>query len=182
MAVFLLAPSSRRLIDVFVLNRATVAPDLSAPLFHRRWQRVAALALWVFMVGSQLAIGVVVIYQQYHAAPVRSPLYGLYQVVSGAPEGWQKVVFDGPDFIVVRMTDGTLKGFSADYDLAKSTLTVNKKTGLASLNWSRPETGKLVLTGTFEGAPVTFNLRRIDGEFMLNRRGFHWISEVPFNR
>jgi hypothetical protein len=45
------------------------------------------------------------------------------------------------------------------------------------------EPALLVLEGTYNGAAITVRLRALPGDsFLLRNRGFHWITEYPFNR
>jgi hypothetical protein len=47
----------------------------------------------------------------------------------------------------------------------------------------RPHPDHLILEGTFDGAPALIRLRKADlSKYQLPNRGFHWISEFPFNR
>ena len=49
--------------------------------------------------------------------------------------------------------------------------------------WTVPDPDHLTLEGTFDGAPSTIRLRKADlSKYQLPTRGFHWISEFPFNR
>jgi hypothetical protein len=51
------------------------------------------------------------------------------------------------------------------------------------LTYRRPDSEHLVLTGTFEQDEISVGLRRIDGSTLpLVSRGFHWITEYPYNR
>jgi hypothetical protein len=54
----------------------------------------------------------------------------------------------------------------------------------ALLRYSRLDDGRLTVSGTVQTDVVAATLRRIDParKFLLVRRGFHWISEEPFNR
>jgi hypothetical protein len=183
MAVFLAVPDLRRLIDVLVLNRAAVPADLTAPRFERRWMRIAANVFCVLFVGYALVMHLMDGWQGYRRTfvhPPRPPLYGLYDAESGAPAKWRKVAVEFQNGFTVRMTDDTTQFFQTDYDVPKSTITVNKR---ETLGWTRPDADHVVLSGTLGGSAVTIRLRRIDsGKFLLLSRGFHWINETPLNK
>ena len=51
MAVFLLIPDLRRLVDIFVRNRAVPSADLNPIRFERRKLRIAQAVCWVAVVG-----------------------------------------------------------------------------------------------------------------------------------
>jgi hypothetical protein len=183
MAVFLAAPDLRRLADVLVFNRPAAPADLRAPRFERRWLRVSALVFCILFVGTNLSRQIVSGWQSYQSSyvhPARPPLYGLYDVESGAPPAWRKVAIDFPNGLTVRMSDDRTQFLSTAYDEPKSTITLNKTN---SLTWSRPDATHVLLTGTYDGAQAAILLRRIDaGKFLLLSRGFHWINENPLNR
>jgi hypothetical protein len=167
MAVFLLAPDLRRLFDVLVRNRATGPADLNPIVFRRRWMRVAAMVCWVAVVGYQLYSNIRDGWDGYKRAyrnPPRSPYYGIYDVESGA--SWSKVAIQVPAGIVVRKSDDSMQNYPTK-----------------DVKWSAPDPDHLVLEGSFDGAPATVRLRKIDpAKYPLPNRGFHWINERPFNR
>ena len=80
--------------------------------------------------------------------------------------------------------------FHAD-DLASHTTTLTKHADpppvppvpLGTLHYAEQDAATLTLSGTLEGAPVEIRLKKIDTSKMpLLSRGFHWISERPYNR
>ncbi|HUA60679.1 MAG TPA: hypothetical protein VML19_18085 [Verrucomicrobiae bacterium] len=181
MSVFLMAPDFRRLLNVLVFNRpAAPAPDY-AVRFERRWLRLSAAVFAVFFVGYQICGQLISGWQFYHqvyVSPQRPPLYGLYDVESGAPSNWRKVIFEAPTSMAVRTAADEVVTFPVKY--AASSLRVN---GADDYTWSAPDASHLVLTGKWAGDPSTIRLRRIDpSQFLLHSRGFHWISEQPFNK
>jgi hypothetical protein len=51
------------------------------------------------------------------------------------------------------------------------------------VRWSRSDPDHLVIECTIGGIPVSARLRKVGiSKFLLVNRGFHWISEFPFNR
>jgi hypothetical protein len=51
------------------------------------------------------------------------------------------------------------------------------------LSYQQPGPDLLTVAGTIDGQKITARLHRIDeSKFQLLSRGFHWISERPFNR
>lgn len=181
MALFLLAPDFSRLLRLLVLNRPAAPAVHNAVTFQRRPLRIAALAFWALFVGYHLfgqIRGGWQAYQQTYFKAQHPPTYGLYDVESGAPPNWRKVIFDFPQVMGVRTTDDRMTSFPSQY--AANILTVNHRD---QLTWSRPDSTHLQLAGTWNGAPVTIRLRKIDtAQVPLVNRGFHWISEFPFNR
>ncbi len=167
MAVFLVAPDLRRLFDVLVRNRAVGPADLNPIRFHRRWLRIGAWVCWVLVVGFHSYSNVWggwQAYKQTYRNPQRSPYYGIYDVES--PGTWRKVAIQFPQGISVRKADDTVQGYPTK-----------------DAKFTAPDPDHLTLEGTFDGAPTTIRLRKVDlSKYQLPNRGFHWINEFPFNR
>src|SRR5207302_2004231 len=94
MSFFLLVPDLGRLVRVLVLNRAAPAADLNPVRFERRRVRAGVTFFWALFIGYQLfdqGSGRWTAYKERYLVPERPPLYGLYEVESGAPANWRKV-------------------------------------------------------------------------------------------
>lgn len=201
MAVFLLANDWRRLLAVFVLNRPAAPADLSMPRFRRRWTRLTALAFQVLFVGFFLVWSVAggwMAYSQHYLNPTHAPLYGLYEAESFNRNGqdlpplvtdgtrWRKVAIDFPSLISIRMMDDSPKSYGSDYDAPRNIVTLSVREDPNQrypFTYQRPDADHVLLQGTLAGDKLSVLLRRIDtSHFLLLNRGFHWISETPFNR
>jgi hypothetical protein len=91
---------------------------------------------------------------------------------------WRKVVFQQGAMMVRTMDDRTIR-YPGKYDDAKSAFTLSN----GGNDWSRPDPDHLAIECTIGGVPVSARLRKVDmSKFLLVSRGFHWISEFPFNR
>ena len=191
MALFLAAPDLRRLFDVLVRNRAAAPAAPMAVIFLRPRLRTAATVLWILFAGWTLYSeirGAYLGYRSTYAQVKHVPIYGLYDVESffrngeeqaGRPDAARKVWFLDQG-LGYRSMDERVNGFACKYDAAKRTLSIND--GQGALTWSSPDAEHLVVEGTLAGSPVSARLRKIDTGQMLLNRGFHWISEFPYNR
>jgi hypothetical protein len=198
MAVFLVAPDLWRLANLFVLNRP-VPPAPDPRLIRRRWLRMAALTLQVlFAAGFSIYMmySAQVQLAEYYSA--RSPLRGIWNVdqlrvdgQAGPPPGaealqWRRVVFDYPTVLAIQLTSESRRRYWLALDAAKKTLALTKRDDPAwksALSYQQPAPGRLMLEGTFEGHKVQASLHRVEeSKFLLLNRGFHWVSEFPFNR
>lgn len=95
------------------------------------------------------------------------------------PFGWSAITIM-EDNAVVEYDDGHQDeyGFALDQPPGFFQLQLNFK-----LNMSRPSEEQLTLSGIRAGHELEIDLRRRDlNEFLLLRRGFHWINEIPLNR
>ena len=206
MAIFLMAPDARRLVNLLVLNRATQPTDLTVPpvpvpWIRPRWRKFGVLAFRIAFVGYFLfgtVKGSWEGYRQYVVNRPKAPLYGLYEVESFNRNGqdappldtdtsrWKKVVIQFPTALSVRMMDDSPRIYTTEYDAAKSTVTLAgdpDKSKKNAFTYTRPDGDHVILKGTLANDPVVVKLRRLDpAKFLLVNRGFHWINERPFNR
>ncbi len=194
MAIFLLLPDVRRLVNFFILNRpaecARVQPLFRRPLWHRGALVLASLFL-IAVVGTSL-------YQSYDQRRLftgqRSPLYGVWEVeefslgqstaTASAPR-WRRMIFDSPRRVAVQTTD-VLERYGSQLDQDKRTLTLRKRDDPGwntVLTYEQVSPDVITFAGALNGSEMTARLRRTDErKFLLTNRGFHWINEFPFNR
>jgi hypothetical protein len=199
MAVFLLAPDVRRLVDFFLRGRAvSLRPreDLFASLGRNRAALYLRSAFFVTIAGLcflQAWQGA----HEWGEYATRSPLHGLYEVVEFSLDGearppltsdrgrWRRLVIERPQFVSVVLMDDTVSRFGWSADLEKRTLTLKGEEGKppqAVLHYEQAG-NELVLEGELRGSPIRTRLRKKDpGTFLLLNRGFHWVNEYPFNR
>jgi hypothetical protein len=166
MSVYLASAGFRNLFDLFVRNRATQPLDLTAPRFSQRWARIAAVAFQVVFVGYVLWGNIYGGWQGYkrnYGNASRPPIYGVYEVESFTRDGqevpplvtdgsrWRKVAVEFPGSIQIKMMNDSVRGYSVEYDVPKSTVTLslfNDKTRKYPLTYTRPDPDHLTLDGT----------------------------------
>ncbi len=198
MAIFLAAPDLRRLADLLVLNR-TVPAVQDRPLFRRRWLWLGGLALETVLLLGYTAYSLNISYQQYRSFQdvARLPMHGVWDVddlvIDGqerplvATDGsrWRHVVFDYTNLFSILPMDGTRLRYVLTLDRGKKTLALTKRDDpkwKSTLTYQEPAPGKMTIEGTFDGRKVRAALHRVEPpRFTLLTRGFHWVSEYPFN-
>lgn len=199
MSVFLLAPNIRRLVDFFLKGRpAQLAPEPAlgrSPRAQRNWvvaQRV--FAAYVITVGL---LGSITGWNTYGGGGPKSPLYGIWSVERMSVDGveqpplttdstrWKHVIFQQLDGAATfqRMNDN-FRGFQSKIDTVAHTLALTAGPGKPDvLKYQRPDRNRLLLDGTMQSKRVHLELAWRDPDaFQLRSRGFHIISETPFNR
>jgi hypothetical protein len=88
MAVFLLIPDLGRLANLLVLNRPTLAANLSVPELEIRWIKICAIAFQVLFVGYFLYGTIKEGWEGYKGFVLnrpKAPIYGLYEVETFTP-------------------------------------------------------------------------------------------------
>ncbi|PYQ54624.1 MAG: hypothetical protein DMF53_29215 [Acidobacteria bacterium] len=99
---------------------------------------------------------------------------------------WRYVVFDYSDLLSAVLMNGSRQRYVADLDTGKKTIALRKRDDpdwKAKLSYQEPAPGRLTLEGAIDGKQLRASLRKIDTpRFQLYTRGFHWVSEYPFQR
>lgn len=185
MALLLILPDTRRLLDFFVLQRPPV-------LLQAKPLRIAGVALCA-------ALTLFVLYSLVRDTPTtnpRSPLYGIWNadtfVANGVtpapndPARWRRVVFDNPRWFALQTMDDSRTRFYLKLDQKKKTMEVEKRDELNAksiLHYAQPDPNTIVLDGVIDKQNVHAVLHKAPiPNFRLTTRGFHWINETPFNR
>ncbi|HWY02974.1 MAG TPA: hypothetical protein VNX60_04840 [Candidatus Acidoferrum sp.] len=200
MATFLLAPDFRRLADFFVRNR-TVAPSPQPELFHTRCGNRMALAaqimLGVWMLGMNAYSGWSA-WHTYGGGRPKSPLYGIWSVdellidsQARSPlltdyDRWRRAIFDFPDTMSFQRMDDSFARYRVAINDQDKTIVFAKdgdKSWKANFTFQRTAVDRLILDGNMDSHQIHMQLQMMDrSKFVLVSRGFHWISEYPFNR
>lgn len=198
--IFLITPESKRLINVFILNR-TVEKIETPPLFDKAWQnQLAQLVKTCFLI---LIVTVSLFAASYERnangdLSIKSPLYGIWEVEEFEFDGkilpplltdeirWRRVIFDSPERLLISSMTENQGNFILSFNkqLEKFSLTSNMNPEFkAEFSIEALEDTVISLNGNFSNHKIIAKLRRVDEtKFLLKSRGFHWISEEPFNR
>ncbi len=182
MSLFLMAADAGALLRFFVLREPARLEGVSLPPFERRWLRIAAISFQALVISS---IAYNKIWGGYKTTKMyegsyfkNAPLYGVWNAdTASAP--WRQLTIQSPRGLSIRDISGERLRFTSAYDEANHNLKLTSGKQEDSFTYEQPDPQHLVLRGT--GTPMTFH--RLDAsKFLLTSRGFHWISEDPFNR
>lgn len=207
MSLVLLAPESRRLLGVLLLNRTTDPSSTPYPFRTARSRRVAALAQVALGIWMAVALVLGGLHAWKSGGPDRPKpaLYGIWSVSRYIRDGypvppllddetrWKKVVFDYPNAVTYQRMDDTLVTVPADVDAvghrirliagtAQAGYAVVERTRnpLGTLTFQQPAPDKAVLSGELDGHQVTLVLDRIDpNRFPQRSTSFHWMQNRP---
>jgi hypothetical protein len=172
MALIIAAPDFGRLWRFFVQGQAVEPATPAAPMLTSkplRWIGRIARALFI----ANVALGAVESYQRYQtdvANPTYPPIYGVFTASIPGQE-WTRLTFaypgsmdwigpDGAGYLAIRYTE----------------------------NGTKLQVGSRIFT--FTQSPTELVLHEITGPelrytrapFELTSRGFHWVTELPYNR
>ena len=200
MALFLILPDTKRLVDFFILNRGTKAirsDELIDGKRGRLFACISKVALILYLIVP-LTIRDWRSYRMTGAGAARPSLYGLYEVDEYAAGGkvqeplltdaqrWRYVIVEAPNVLTVKRMDESVENFPAVYDAGLHKLVVNRPGGGSkgdSLALTQQDVGHFRVEGFLDGVAIAATLHRIDrSSFPLVGRGFHWINETSYIR
>ena len=194
LALFLLAPDMKRLLNFFVLDRVTGASTHSH-LFKTAGRNRAAFALQIlfgfYLLGVQAWANAGFWYAEGGGAP-KSSLHGIWNVERMAVDGefgppslndydrqWRRVIFDDPGSVTFQRTDDSFARYGASIDVSGNTIALAKGD---SLNWrsefsfERQADDRLVLDGEMDAHRIHLELLRVEFDtFRLLNSSFRWI-------
>jgi hypothetical protein len=182
MALVIAAPDLGLLFRFAVLQKPTDPPSPAGPAFSKRNWRIVSWAGKGIMLAL-VSLQVRGAYTRYPATArvAQHPLTGTYRVDGFA--GWQQVVVKNAESMRVTRDNGTISTYRVVLNDRQSRLQLgdpDNPMGLLSFHIAGEE---VTLEGDFLGEPARIHLvRSPEKDFLLLRRGFHWINELPFNR
>lgn len=199
MAVFLLIPERRRLVQFCFRNCAVEAAATGRLFAGSRANRIATVAQIVFglsMLGT-VFYGARLQWFTYGGGAPKSPFYGIWNVDEMSIDGvvrsplltdygrWRRVVFDSPQLLTFQRMNDSFVRFPVLFDPRRNTFFVqmgqDRKWGQFAVE--RQSADRMTLDGHLGQHSIRMHLSLMDrNQFLLINRGFHWIQDYPFNR
>ena len=203
LSLFLIILDHQRLINVFILNRPA-APQRSLQPFKKKWANtitqvvkvVAAVAGIGYMTYDNLEGR-----RLYGDDAPKPPMYGIYEIedfilnndtipqILTDTTRWRYLVIDTHGTAVFKMKASNyddLSYYMLNTDTIKkevSLVSYSDSTHVAKFRYQKIDDDKYTFQGTFKGDSLQLNTIRTDEKDLpLMNRGFHWVSEYPYNR
>ncbi len=200
MAVFITAPDIERLIQFFILNRSSRLKSY-VPLYKSgKWKFVFVLVKAVFIASvlynyTELAIEA---REKYGDDTAKPKLYGNYRVeafykdsvvippLAADKTRWKKILLGNFDRGAVQMMNDTLNTYTYhdNFDSNEISFTTRSTDELKyQFKYSQIDKEHIEMKSESPDGSIYMKLVRMEpDEYLLMKRGFHWISEYPFNR
>jgi hypothetical protein len=198
LALFLIAPDTKRLANFLVFNRPVESVPVQPP--SSRWGTYALVAVRTALViaFAWLVFGRAYRVWRNDVRVTQQPLYGIWTVeqfeadrATSSPPGindasWRRVIFDHR--FVVQLAGDSFRYYTLRLDPKEHSLLVRKAevgnpADFDHLSYEKLDDDTLSLEGHLDGQNIRARMRRVDlGTFTLLSRGFHWINESPFDR
>ncbi|MEO7214031.1 hypothetical protein [Mucilaginibacter sp.] len=200
MSIFLLSKDAIRLINFFFLNKPAAPANLSPHTFKKRWKNITLCIIKYVLIIYSVAgnfISDVQAMSQYGDKVKKPPLYGIYIVQSFvrnkdtiAPLNtdttrWNKLVISYAGNARVKLMNDSTKRYDFVIDTLKHTIVMNTYADTVKKTHFTYQLKKdtLLMVSTFPKDSLRIRMKKFDlNNFILIKRGFHWVNEVPFNR
>lgn len=198
-AVFLLLHDRKKLLAVFFNQSVNIEKE--EPLFALKSKYFKAgrviKYLYILYVLYLFTNDTANFYYKEVKQRRKHPLFGVYDVnlfirnndtiplLKGDRTVWNKVVMSYPNVLTVRDMNDSLHRFPVSkFDSIKHIISISTMPGDSSvLSYSKAPDGSLTLSGLLNGDTVLLKASYIPRDsFLVVNRGFHWISERPYNR
>jgi len=197
-ALFLLVPDVGRLVRVLVTNTPADAARMRSAA-SAVWLRRAALGVKAIVIALMLWQNLwprLTTLRQPPRQPVND--YGIYEVESFTANGetrpatpmdprrWRRVIINETGGLSVQTMDDATVRYRTKKDPKNHTYelsTIFNPYDKVTLTYREPGADRLVLEGRYAGDAVVASMQKVPmPRFLLNERGYHWVSEYPYNR
>ena len=199
MGIYVANADLKRLIGFFIQNQPTASRAFFQPFQGTKWYKWVRIAIKVIFF-AYVFYGFV--YKNLaENAKVEAPLaafYGPYTVtkfvkngvegVDGDSTRWEKLFIDrrgSYDMIYVSNEMNLRKRINFDKNDSTRTFTFTAllDTNKYVMHYSQPDSNSLIMNGVFQKDSLYLELTQMKKkDFLLVRRGFHWVNEVSFNK
>lgn len=197
MAVIIALPDLSRLWKILITHEAVPAREIKPFFSQKKWQTVGLVLKALLLLG--MVGGQIFFYFLQMSKPETKPLlHGLWDVKeiqrnhqTVAPlltdsTYWRKFMVNWEGQASIKMANDSLRRFEFALDSNQTYLNIHPRKDPANqyrLRIERPADHQMVLSGLWGGDSVWIRMERYDEQqFLLVRRGFHWVNETPFNR
>jgi hypothetical protein len=201
MSLFILAPHFLKLYRFFIKYESQQLDKMYRPTFKKRWLYISAYSIkYLYITASIVSLLYTFIQQTktYGSAAPKPFLYGIYNVEDMALKGktllplttdstrWKQMIISYTGYARIKKMNDSTTNFTTVFDQKKKEL-VLKSTAKDSLkyvlNYHIFGKDRLVISGLKDKDSISVSFKRKDlKDFRLINRGFHWVSEYPYNR
>jgi hypothetical protein len=199
MTLFLLSRDIKRLTLFFFTNTHAKLDIIKRPQL-KKGVNIAINSFKVLLIGYVLIYGLMGAIQSekmYGSKAPKTDLYGLYEVTDFVINGdtitnykneklWKSIVFQWEGSMQIRDFRNRKEYYGIEKDSLQDKLKLTSwsdNTKSYFLNYKKIDSTGLDFNFIFKGDTIYGSSKRLDEkDFLLTTRGFHWVSEYPFNR
>lgn len=200
MTVFIAAPDVHRLIQFFILNRDSRLKSYAPSYKSKNWKIILLLIKTIF-IASVLYDSTKQAIQdknQYGDEAPKPKLYGNYRVetfykntnvippLTTDKIRWNKILLSNFDRGAVQMMDDTLQDYTYYVNPDTNEIRFNDRFSNElkyTFKYIQIDQDHIEMKSEDPDSSTYMKLVRLEpGDYLLMKRGFHWINEYPLNR
>jgi hypothetical protein len=200
MALYLTAPDFKQLLNFFILQKPTTVPPQYQPSFSdKKGYKIGRIVLKLALIlGLVTPLVLQMLESEDKRAEPLSAFYGPYSVSKHIKNNvdlpltdslrWEKFFIDrrgAYNIIFVSNEMGVRDRINFEKNDSTKTIKFStvKDTTKYLFTYQQPDTTTLILNGKFGKDSLHIELlKQKNKDFLLVKRGFHWINEYPFNK
>jgi hypothetical protein len=197
---YLVAPDFQRLLNFFILQKPTEGTPQYEPTFlSKKGYKIGRIVLKTLLIlGFVVPIIMGAMNEEFTQEAPKSAFYGRYAVakhVKNAAEvlvndtlRWENLLITNQgdkDYMIASNDMGFRSRMSIVKNDSAKTITFNTAADSSKyvFNFQQPDTSSLILSGKVGNDSLHIELlKQKKKDFLLVKRGFHWINEGPFNK
>jgi hypothetical protein len=199
MAIFLITPDSKRLVDFFVLNKPVPAA-IQPPMFNVMGLTYASWTIKVLFIGYimvALPLMRLQMQSQWGDYAPKPAFYGTYDVKVHALNGdtlpplidhkvrWKQMTVEFKDWATVDYMDATKIYWRFSADTTQHSFDLYSIDSAYHYRFRYTDDGfdTYAVVGGDSTNNIFFKLKRkLPKDYLLMNRGFNWVNERPYNR
>lgn len=202
MVIFILLKDVHRIIKFFILNQTTEPAVLTPRRFQKRWKNISLIVFKYLSIAYMLLSieGNLVYGMNTYGDDVMHPvLYGIFNTqqfvlnkdtlppLTTDTTRWRRMAILSNGKARVYLMNDSVRYYTVKKDTVKQTLVMmltKDTTRRYTFSYTLSKDSVLQLKGSGPNAQeVNATLKRYnEKQYLLLRRGFHFINEVPFNK
>ncbi|NML19248.1 hypothetical protein HHL16_00115 [Pseudoflavitalea sp. G-6-1-2] len=199
MSIFLIWKDGKKLAAFFFQNKPTTSSDVGAPYTSRKARIILATIKWLIVAFVLISTfyGAFTAQSMYGAKAPKPPLYGIYYTedftrnnetvvpLTTDTTRWKRLIIPSAKYATAQLLNDSIKRFMINIDTVAKTVEFTPPSDtLAKSRFSyKADPPYLTMSGVVKNDTIRIRLKRFDEkQFLLMKRGFHWVNEFPYNR
>ena len=200
MVIFIILKDLHRLIKFFFLNQVAEPGNLSARRFQKRWKNITLITVKYLLIAYVvLSTGSNLISSLPYGDDAKRPvMYGIFNTQTFVLKNdtlppltidttrWRRMIINGRGGVRINYMNDSTRNYSFKEDTAKRQITIASFKDTARkyiFKYTLSKDSVLQLTGNGPHGQVSATLKRYnEKQFLLMKRGFHFVNEVPYNK
>jgi hypothetical protein len=197
---YLTAPDFQRLLNFFILQKPTEGTPQYQPTFlDKKGYKIGRIVLKTLLIlGFVVPIIMGAVNEEFTQEAPKSAFYGRYAVAKHVKNAadvlvndslrWENLLITNQgnkDYMIASNDMGFRSRMAIEKDDSAKTITFNTAADSSKyvFNFQQPDTSSLILSGKVGNDSLHVELlKQKKKDFLLLKRGFHWINESPFNK